>query len=202
MELPVEILVIALYQNDSSVARFVHVLSASLANYVHITVITCPSVSEAIIKLAGISHSPNVILFVTHGNENGQPTFEDDAPISPETARVLYDWKTNKMALFGKCNNALLILAACGAGREGIIIDMQTGGFSFESIITPAPFKELQVDCGARSIACYLNKLASPEITQPDRVLQEVLFEEMEFVPGWKGIWFLWPWLSMMGPVN
>jgi len=175
---PIRLLLLRLQENDVDVNDFCKYFRNALnVPPCHIFADECkPHVADAIQYLSGLKSTRqgpsafNVMLVVTHGTKDGQPSFEKHpATKSVKTLKLLESWNALKTSVYSIAENCLLMAAVCFSGKAPVVRGLEIGADPFFWIVTPAEGKPLAVEDGAKAMADFLNRLTDKGITQVDQ---------------------------------
>lgn len=191
LKVPLKILIFTPMPDDAAVKEFIRIFRRDINNPgIIVAQLEARSVSECF-ALSGKLPEFSLLLFVTHGDSNGQPCYDGQLP------QPLFTWASISSWFMGAIDNKFVMLAVCNAGIGQYTHDLLHDGQALH-VVTPVEGTELPVIKGAESMAALCNKLDKPRDIPPEEV--EYLFDEIE--SKFPKVLDLWPYRGGGTPVK
>lgn len=159
---PIKLAIVAFYQSDVVINKFLSHFSTSLVNKDAI------AVERKFDKIRDLfsffrkmpkHYSYSCIMFVTHGTTAGDPTYEETKSIPGKSNDLVKDWILISEALDVAAVDRVILIAVCYAGDNQIVDILTRGKSQALHVITPVPGKLLDAIKGAEAMALFVDAL-------------------------------------------
>jgi len=161
---PIKLAIVAFYQSDVVINKFLSHFRTSLVNKDAIAVERkFDKIGElfSFFRKMPKDYSYSCIMFVTHGTKTGDPSYGEIANNPGKSDDLVKDWVLISEALDVGAVDRVILIAVCYAGDNQVVDILTRGKSQTLHVITPVPGKLLDAIKGAEAMVLFGGELGS-----------------------------------------
>lgn len=199
----IQLVIVSFYKNDEKIEGFLSHFRDSLKSE---DIIVVEEKFNKINQLISFfkelrkKYSYNCVMLVTHGNERGDPTYEETKVEPGRLNKIVENWPYVASVLTDACVDCLGFLAIFNRLDYHAVDLLRHGNSQLLHIVTPAPGKPLEITSGAEAMALFIDILAKMQIRE--YTPEHLELAEKEVNQKYPGIIKLWLYGDTIGEFN
>lgn len=202
---PLSVIIITTMPDDFAVRNFIDLYKEQLDGAAAVLdTIECRNTDQMLAGFKRVAASPcSGVLFVTHGDELGQPVFQDPAfdalpvDIRFERKRGMLNWIRISSWFRDAIDDRIFMLAVCNAGAGSYTHTLLHTGMALH-VLTAFEGTTIQPPAGPRALVHFTKDLAQPELISLSPEMVEAAMDNVE--AAYPNVLDLWPYLGGTSP--